>query len=108
MSDLIESDEDVFDIQPESMIIEEYDESNYNTSNNITKPILNKYEKATILIMRSEQINNGFKPLIENYEKYETIEEIVEKELELNKIPFIIKRNLINQIDYWKLSDMSV
>jgi DNA-directed RNA polymerase subunit K/omega len=108
MTDIIESDEDVFDIQPESMITEDYDSSNYNISNNITKPILNKYEKATILIMRCEQINNGFQPLIENYEKYDTIEEIVEKELELKKIPFIIKRNLRNQFDYWKLSDMVV
>ena len=58
--------------------------------------------------MRCEQINNGFLPLIENYEKYETIEEIVEKELELKKIPFIIKRNIKNRVDYWKLSDMQI
>lgn len=108
MTDVIESDEEVFDIQPESIIVEENDITNYNISNNITKPILNKYEKATILIMRCEQINNGFNPLIENYEKYNTIEEIVEKELELKKIPFIIKRNLRNQFDYWKLSDMTI
>lgn len=108
MTDIIETEEEVFDIQPESTIVEENDLAIYDTSKNITKPILNKYEKATILIMRCEQINNGFKPLIENYEKYNTIEEIVEKELESKKIPFIIKRNLRNQFDYWKLSDMDI
>ena len=50
MTDIIDSDEDVFDIQPESMITEDYDSSNYNISNNITKPILNKYEKIKVLI----------------------------------------------------------
>ena len=69
---------------------------------------LNKYEISTILIMRCEQINNGMQPLIQNYEKFNNIEDIVEEELKQKKIPFIIKRNLRNSVDYWRLSDMSL
>mgnify|MGYP006083322751 CR=1 FL=1 len=108
MTDLYESDEEIFEIQINKTVDNEFDIKTYDFSKNITKPILNKYEKATILIMRCEQINNGFLPLIQNYDKYDTIEEIVEKELELKKIPFIIKRNLNNRFDYWKLNEMTI
>tara|TARA_B110001469_G_C9575641_1_gene285476 strand:+ start:336 stop:704 length:369 start_codon:yes stop_codon:yes gene_type:complete len=78
----------------------------YDFGDNITKPYLNKYEKTIVKIMRIEQINSGFVPLIRDFAKYNTIEDIVEEEFNLKKIPFIIKRNLINRIDYWKLEDM--
>jgi DNA-directed RNA polymerase subunit K/omega len=81
---------------------------NYDKNKNITKPILNKYERVTVMIMRCEQINSGSVPYIKDYEKYNTIEEIVEEELKQKKIPFIIKRSIINSIDYWKLHEMDL
>ena len=72
------------------------------------RSILNKYEKTTVIIMRCEQINSGFLPLIDNFDKFNTIEEIVEEELKQKKIPFIIKRNLGNKYEYWKLEDLNI
>tara|TARA_Y100000389_G_scaffold165098_1_gene169145 strand:- start:4962 stop:5315 length:354 start_codon:yes stop_codon:yes gene_type:complete len=80
----------------------------YDKNNNITKPLLNKYEKTTVMIMRCEQINSGSMPYIKEFEKYNTIEEIVEEELKQKKIPFIIKRSIINRYDYWKLHEMDL
>lgn len=110
--DSIQSDEDdesdIYDINEIKNIDDNVDINNYNIKNNLTRPILNKYEKTTVIIMRCEQINSGFLPLIDNFDQFNTIEEIVEEELKQNKIPFIIKRNCINQYDYWKLSDMNI
>ena len=50
------------------------------------------------------------KPYIPTPEKYNTINEIVEEELKHKptKIPFIIKRNIGNNQEYWKLSDLII
>mgnify|MGYP006088357739 FL=1 len=93
---------------PSDIIDVDFDIENYDKNKNITKPILNKYEKATVMIMRCEQINSGSMPYIKEYEKYNTIEEIVEEELKQKKIPFIIKRSIINSFDYWKLHEMDL
>jgi DNA-directed RNA polymerase subunit K/omega len=108
-TEVLSEDEDIFEQElPENIIDNNFDINDYDVKNNITKPILNKYEISTILIMRCEQINNGMQPLIQNYGKFDNIEDIVEEELKQKKIPFIIKRNLRNSIDYWRLSDMSL
>ena len=86
----------------------DFDISDYNIENNKTKPILTKYEKTTVMIMRCEQINSGSLPLIKDYDKYNNIEDIVEEELNQKLIPFIIKRNIINHTDYWKLYEMEI
>ena len=86
----------------------DFDISDYNFENNKTKPILTKYEKTTVMIMRCEQINSGSLPLIKDYEKYNDIEDIVEEELNQKLIPFIIKRNIKNHTDYWKLYEMEI
>jgi DNA-directed RNA polymerase subunit K/omega len=93
---------------PSDIIDVDIDIETYDKNKNITKPILNKYEKATVMIMRCEQINSGSMPYIKEYEKYNTIEEIVEEELKQKKIPFIIKRSIINSYDYWKLHEMDL
>ena len=108
-NEILSEDEDIFEQElPENTIDNNFDINDYDVKKNITKPILNKYEISTILIMRCEQINNGMQPLIQNYEKFDNIEDIVEEELKQKKIPFIIKRNLRNSVDYWRLSDMSL
>ena len=86
----------------------DFDISDYNVKNNKNKPILTKYERVTVMIMRCEQINSGSLPLIKDYDKYNNIEDIVEEELNQKLIPFIIKRNIINHTDYWKLYEMEI
>jgi len=99
--------EDVYnDVQLNSNNSPIYDAKNYDISKNITKNILSKYEKTLIIIMRCEQINSGSLPFIRDYDKYDTIEEIVKEELKQNKIPFIIERNITKNIEYWKLEDL--
>ena len=81
---------------------------NYETikKNNISKPILNKYEKTKVLGIRAEQIRHSAKPLI-NVPKHMTDElDIACEELKQRKIPFIIQRNVGNKLEYWKLEDL--
>lgn len=74
--------------------------------NNISKPILNKYEKTKVLGIRAEQIRYGAKPLI-NVPKHITDElDIAVEELKQRKIPFIIQRTVGNKLEYWKLEDL--
>jgi len=81
---------------------------NYNIKNNKSSNILSKYEKTKVIFERIQLINSGSKVFIENPEKYNTIYDIVLEELKFNKIPFIIKRNVGNNFEYWKLEDLHV
>jgi DNA-directed RNA polymerase subunit K/omega len=82
---------------------------NYETlkKNNVTKPILSKYERCSIIGVRAEQLANNAKPLI-NVPKYmyKTIE-IAELELEQKKTPFIVVRTINGKKEYWKIEDLS-
>ena len=80
----------------------------YNTSKNISSPILNKYERTQVIYERCNLIINGAKPFIKNPEKFNSIEEIVLEELKQKKIPFIIKRKVGNKYEYWKLKDLLI
>jgi DNA-directed RNA polymerase I, II, and III subunit RPABC2 len=72
-----------------------------------TLPFLTKYEKARILGERSKQIECGAIPFIKMDDKIIDSYVIALKELELKRIPFIIKRPLPNgACEYWKLSDL--
>jgi DNA-directed RNA polymerase subunit K/omega len=101
-------EDDIFDSSPEYDVNSiNFDEKIYDIKNNITRNKLNKYEKAAVIIMRSEQINSGSIPFISNYKEFNSIEEIVKEEFNQNKIPFIIERTIMNKKDYWKLSDLN-
>ena len=78
--------------------------------NNITNIYLNKYEITKILSKRSEQLESGCIPLIENYEKYNNVYDIALEELNHKpcKIPFILKRFINNKYEYWKLEDLKI
>ena len=91
----------VYNIEDPTIFYKEYD-----TSNNMSSPILNKYERTRVIYERCNLITNGSKPFIKNPEKYNSIEEIVLEELKQKKIPFIIKRSIGNKYEYWKLSDL--
>ena len=79
-----------------------------DTDKHFTHPILTRYEKTMVVIERTEQISNGAHPLINNYDKYSSVEDIVMEELRQLKIPFIIKRNIGQKTDYYKLSDLEL
>lgn len=108
-------DEDItfenIEYNPDTIISEEdinnfYDK--YDTSNNISQNILTKYEKTKVISERMNMISNGSSVFIDNPEKYNNIYDIVIQELNLKKIPFIIKRNLGNKYEYWKLEDLNI
>ena len=97
-------DEDIiYNIEDPSIFYKEYD-----TSNNISSPILNKYERTQVIYERCNLIINGAKPFVKNPEKFNSIEEIVLEELKQKKIPFIIKRKIGNKYEYWKLKDLLI
>jgi len=74
-----------------------------------TTPILTKYEKTRILGQRAKQINAGAKPFVEVKEGIIDGYIIALKELELKKIPFIIKRPIPNGgFEYWYVSDLEI
>jgi len=74
-----------------------------------TIPFLTKYEKARIIGQRANQINAGAKPLIQVAPGIIDSYTIACKELELKKMPFIIKRPIPNGgFEYWNLSDLEL
>ena len=93
----------VYNIEDPTIFYKEYD-----TSKNISSPMLNKYEKTQVIYERCNLITNGAKPFIDNPEKFNSIEEIVLEELKQKKIPFIIKRKIGNKYEYWKLKDLLI
>lgn len=85
-------------------------EASYDPTKNKTRNILTTFEKTNVIGLRLEQLAFGAKSLLSDEDLYEckTIHEVVETELEQNKLPFIICRNLINSKEYWKLSDLHI
>lgn len=72
-----------------------------------TLPFLTKYEKARILGERAKQINGGAKPFVDLGPEIIDGFVIALAELEQKKIPFIIRRPLMNGgCEYWKLKDL--
>jgi len=87
-----------------------YDYRNINTDikNNITNPMITKYEKTEIMGQRLSQLQNGAKPLIK-IEENEVIDihEIVKREYKEGMIPFIIERRVGDtHVEYWKFRDL--
>jgi len=85
-----------------------YENYEVQKKNNKSSPILNKYEKTKIIFEIVQLIELGAQPFIKNPEKYETIYDIVIEELNTKKIPFIIKRKVGNDYEYWKLEDLQI
>jgi len=77
----------------------------------VSRNILTKYEKTTIVGVRIEQLAYGSPSTLSDEDKKscKNITEIAEKELSLGIVPFMICRNLPNRTEeYWKLKDMIV
>jgi DNA-directed RNA polymerase subunit K/omega len=87
-----------------------YDEliEGYNPEANKTSKILSKYEITKILGLRMEQIARSGKTFVEIKEPFNP-RELAERELNENKIPFLICRTLPNGVkEYWRLKDMII
>lgn len=80
---------------------------NYNCSKYITRPKLTQYEKALIIGKRATQISSGAQPNI-TVKPGMTVKEIAIEELRQKKIPYLIKRPIGNNFEYWKLADLYV
>lgn len=111
----INDDEEYFS---DDNLDESYDtfelEKNQNVENNskINIPIiynrLTKYERASILGVRTQQLSNGAKPLINISKDITDIKLIAKMELEQNKIPLIISRPFPDGYkEKWKVSDLN-
>ena len=82
-----------------------------SNENKISRNILTKYEKTTIIGVRIEQLAYGSSSTLSEEDKKtcKNITEIAEKELALGVIPFMICRHLPNRTEeYWKLKDMNI
>tara|TARA_B100000401_G_C52540776_1_gene593667 strand:+ start:226 stop:510 length:285 start_codon:yes stop_codon:yes gene_type:complete len=70
---------------------------------------LTLYEKTSIIGLRKQQLVNGANSYLtkKELENISTMEEIVQKELELNKLPFMLCRTMPNgEKEYWKLEEL--
>lgn len=83
--------------------------TNYDNlkKNNISKPILSKYERASVIGIRAQQISSGALALIDIPKHLTNSIDIAEYELNKRKTPFIIRRKVGNIYEYWKIEDLS-
>ena len=92
------------------VVVNDYNDifSDYDPSRNTTRNVLNRYEKASVLSLRMEQLVRGAPPCVDAEGLgLKTMQDIAVKELELRRLPFIIVRTLPNDDkEYWKLQDM--
>lgn len=110
-----EDDIDIL-VEPEKMISldnidinEFYKNYEKNKKKFKTSPVLSKYEKTRIISERVQQLSNGGIPFISNPESYSTIYDIALKELDMKKLPFIIKRTISgSNYELWKLEDLKI
>jgi DNA-directed RNA polymerase subunit K/omega len=72
-----------------------------------TVPFLTKYERARVLGERAKQLDAGAKPFVEVEADIIDGYLIAMAELDQKKIPFIIKRPMVNGgCEYWKIKDL--
>jgi DNA-directed RNA polymerases I, II, and III subunit RPABC2 len=92
-------------------VIEDFHETigKYKPEENITKPILTKYEKTKILGLRMEQLARNAPPYVDVDSKTFDPYKIALKELQEKKIPFMVRRTLPNgQKEVYRLEDMII
>ena len=80
---------------------------NYNINNNKSVNVLTQYEISVIIGKRASQIAMGALPLIKVTSNMNHIE-IAEEELRQKKTPFIIKREIGERAEYWKIEDLEL
>jgi DNA-directed RNA polymerases I, II, and III subunit RPABC2 len=107
--DLITDDNEYndFDITEQEMKTQTY--VTVPPDKRITKPVLNKYERARLLATRTKQLSLGAKPLVKIESKTPLPPyEIALHELKEKIIPLIIKRVLPSgKIELWKMDELT-
>nr|QOI90426.1 hypothetical protein HWQ62_00290 [Pyramimonas orientalis virus] len=77
----------------------------------ISRNVLTKYEKTTLIGVRLEQLSYGSPSTLTDEEKKncKNITEMAEMELKTGVIPFMICRHLPNRTEeYWKIKDLII
>lgn len=77
--------------------------------NRVSFKFLTIYEKTSIIGLRKQQLVNGANSYLsqKELENISSLQEIVYKEFELNKLPFMICRTMPNgKKEYWKLEEL--
>jgi DNA-directed RNA polymerase subunit K/omega len=71
---------------------------------------MTKYEKTSMIGMRTQQLNNNAMTTLtdEELKGLTSIRDIAMKEFELKKIPLMIERNVNGNKEYWKVEDMII
>ena len=82
--------------------------SHYDTSHNITQPIMSKYEYTLCLGIRAEQLARGSEPLIKLTPDLNTPVLIAKEEIQQRKCPLIIEKKIGDKKEYWKLEDLTI
>ena len=78
----------------------------YYTQEKQTSPYITKFERAKILSLRAQAIENGAIPFVAIDDSTEDPYSIAQREYDIKKIPYFIVRVLPNQEkEYWRLSD---
>ena len=78
-------------------------------TNHTTYPFLTNYEKTKCISFRASQINHGAKPYILVPTGVNDSYQIAKMELELRRLPFIVKRPLPDgNYEVWRLNDLLI
>ena len=75
---------------------------------NRSKPVMSKYERTKIIGVRAQQLSEGSIPLVEVPKHLTKTLDIATYELKMRKTPFIVKRNVGSNIEYWKVEDLII
>jgi DNA-directed RNA polymerases I, II, and III subunit RPABC2 len=100
-------------LDSEEEYIEDIDTSDHvyriKKSERVTKPVMNKYEKAKILGARAMQISRNA-PVFISLDAGDTDPlSIAQKELQQKKLPFIIRRYLPDGVyEDWDVSELEI
>lgn len=84
----------------------------YDPSKNVSVSFMTIYEKTSIFGMRKQQIENQAPINLTDSEKkqlknIDDLDEVVSKEMELKRIPFIVERVMPDKtVEYFRIEDL--
>jgi DNA-directed RNA polymerase subunit K/omega len=78
-----------------------------------TREFFTKYEQVALIAMRAQQLADGAKPLVDTKglkpSDPEFIRHIAKREIEQQKLPYIIRRRFPDGTsEYWNIQDMEI
>ena len=107
----LEIDDIIVDVKPSDIFHDSKEIlTNYESlkKKNKSKPVMSKYERTKIIGVRAQQISEGSVPLVEVPKHLTRTLDIATYELKMRKTPFIVKRNVGTNIEYWKIEDLII